>query len=300
MFLFYVLVPIFTTRRKRDKLLEDHHFLDAYQALITDKSFDYRDVPVDSQEKAQTFIASLSKSRNLLSAYKAEASWASYYKLSHELNHLATHYAKLKLSLSPLPVTDGSKAPKKSLKPPPAAIMIDEHPLDLAHPKLPPAPPALELPTLARPFSLVPTEPAALGQHVAWSPPQNAAPIVSHVSAAPLFGTLQMPPLGDWNGKRVDVVSSNGSTTIELSRWGLCPWCRAPVDNSWPICPAAGCGRPIVQENLQPLAPSQPSSNPAAETTKSWFSGLPSLKLPQLPFFGGEPQAVEEGVTLSV
>ena len=294
MLLFCVSLQFLTACRDHDGLLRHNHFHDAYQALITDKSFDYRDVPLASQEKAQTFIASLSKSRNLLSAYKAQASWASYYKLSHELNHLATHYNKLKLSLSP--GADGSK-------PPPAAFMFDEHPLGLTHPKLPPAPPALELPTLARPFSLMPTEPPALGQHLAWSPPQNAAPIVSHVSAAPLFGTLQMPPVGDWNGKKVEVMSSNGSTTIELSRWGLCPWCRAPVDNSWPICPAAGCGRPIVRENLQPLALSQPSSNPAspaAEPAKSWFSSMPSLKLPQLPFFGGEPQAVEEGVTLSV
>jgi hypothetical protein len=273
--------------------LRQHHHHDAYQALITDKSFDYRDVPLTSQDQAQTFVASLSKTRNLLAAYKRDANWGSYYKLSHELNHLATHYAHLKSSLSRGSV-NGRTVPV------PSSIMIDEEPLQLEHPTMPPPPRALELPVLAQPYSLSPTEPPAPGQHVAWAPPQNAAPVVSHASAASLFGTLQMPPSDEWKGKLVEVSSSNGSTTIELSRWGFCPWCRAPVDNSWPICPAAGCGRPIVRENLQPLS-AHNSSTPSPlslETEKSWFSNLPSLKLPPLPFFGGEPP--EEGVTLSV
>jgi hypothetical protein len=274
-----------------DGLLHHHH--DAYQALLTDKTFDYRDVPLASQHHAQTFVTSLSKTRNLLAQYKHEASWASYYKLSHELNHLATHYAHLKTSLSKASM----KGRPVSV---PASIMIDEEPLQLDHPTMPPPPPALERPVLAMPYALSPTEPPAPGQHVAWAPPQNAAPVVSHASAASLFGTLQMPPPDEWKGKRVEVSSGNGSTTIELSRWGFCPWCRAPVDNSWPMCPAAGCGKPIVVETLQPLS-TQSSSNlapPSLETEKSWFGSLPSLKLPPLPFFGGERP--EEGVTLSV
>jgi hypothetical protein len=283
--------------RVSDELLRRHHYEDAYQALITDKTFDYRDVPVASQAYAQTFIASLSKTRQLLSDYKHEANWTSYYKLSHELNHLAVHYSKLKMSLTR---STGAKAPVAI----PSSIMMDEIPLQLDHPTLPPAPPALALPTVAQPYSLTPVEPPAQGQHVAWSPDQNAAPVVSHASAASIFGTLQMPPSDEWKGKKVDVISSNGSTTIELSRWGFCPWCRAPVDNSWPICPAAGCGRPIVKENLRPLSP-RSSSNPAPaplshNAEKGWFSALPSLslKLPPLPFFGLEHP--EEGATLSV
>jgi hypothetical protein len=283
-----------TVSRLADGLLKKNHYQDAYQALITDKSFDHRDVPVASQACAQTFVASLSKSRNLLSAYKQEANWASYYRLSQELNHLATHYSKLKTSLK-----DGAGRKTNSV---PAAMMIDETPLQLEHPTLPPAPPAPELPALARPFSLIPTEVPAPGQHVAWSPPQDAAPVVSHASSASLFGTLQMPPTSEWKGKQVEVKSTSGSTMIELSRWKSCPWCRAPVDCSWPICPAAGCGRPIVQDNLQPL--SQRSSSNAAplslDTGKSWFSNLPSLKLPSLPFLGEEPQVPVEGATLSV
>ncbi len=281
-----------TSCRVSDGLLLLHHHHDAYQALITDKSFDYRDVPLASQDYARTFVASLSKTRNLLAQYKQEASWASYYKLSHELNHLATNYAHLKKSLS-------SVSMKGRTIPVPASIMIDEEPLQLEHPTMPPPLPALELPVLAVPYSLNPTEAPARGQHVAWAPPQDAAPVVSHASAASLFGTLQMPPPDEWKGKKVQVSSSNGSTTIELSRWGFCPWCRAPVDNSWPSCPAAGCGRPIVIETLQPL--STQSSNPAPpslEPEKGWFGGLPSLKLPPLPFFGSDRP--EEGVTLSV
>jgi hypothetical protein len=270
-----------------------HHHQDAYQALITDKSFDYRDVPVASREHARVFVDSLAKTRKSLDAYKREASWGSYYKLSQELNHLAKHYAHLKTSLSRGTI-------KGRTIQVPTSIMIDEEPLQLEHPTIPPPPPALALPVVATPFSLNPTEPTAPGQHVAWAPPQNAAPVLSHASAASLFGTLQMPPPDEWKGKKVEVSSSNGSTTIELSRWGFCPWCRAPVDNSWPICPAAGCGRPIVLENLEPLS-AQSSSNPAPpsiETEKSWFGILPSLKLPPLPFFGSERPP--EGVTLSV
>ena len=282
----------FTIGRVFDELLSHAVHQDAYQALITDKSFDYRDVPKASQHAAQTFIASLSIARNLLAEYKREANWASYHKLSCGLIDLAKRYAHLKSSLDHSTGTRGQV---------PASIMIDEVTLKLAHQTLPPPPPALQLPVVSQPYSLSPTELPAHGQHVAWSPPHNAAPIVSHASAASLFGTLQMPPSDEWKTKNVEVISSNGSTTIELSRWGFCLWCRAPVDNSWPICPAAGCGRPIVQQVSQPLsAPSSTNATLASlGTEKSWLSSLPSLKLPPLPFFGREPPP-EEGVTLSV
>lgn len=275
-----------------DDLLDQEVHHDAYQALMTDKSFDYRDVPKGSQPLAQAFIASLSSSRNLLTEYKREANWASYHRLSVGLKDLAKHYANLKSSLTQI---TSSKVPVS------ASIMMDEEPPQLEHPTLPQAPPAHALPVVSQPYALSPTEHPIQGQHVAWSPPHDAAPIVSHASAAALFGTLQMPPSDEWKKKRVEVISSNGSTTIELSRWGFCPWCRAPVDNSWPICPAAGCGRPIVQQNLQPLSASSSSNSapPSLVAEKSWLSSLPSLRLPPLPFFGGEA-APEEGATLSV
>jgi hypothetical protein len=116
-----------------DYLLDQANHNDAYQALITDKSFDYRDVPKGSQPLAQAFIASLSSSRNLLTEYKREANWASYYRLSVGLNDLAKHYADLKSSLTQ---STSSKGPV----PVPASIMMDEKPLQLEHATLPPAP----------------------------------------------------------------------------------------------------------------------------------------------------------------
>jgi hypothetical protein len=267
---------------------------DAYQALITDKSFDYRDVPKGSQPLAQTFIASLATTRKLLTEYKREANWASYYKLSCGLNDLAQHYSHLTSSLTLTPGA-GNRGQV------PSSIMVGEEPQKLEHAKLPPPPPAPGLPVVSRPYALRAAELPVQGQHVAWAPPQDAAPVVSHASAASLFGTLQMPPSDEWRKKNVEVIGSNGSTIIELSRWGFCPWCRAPVDNSWPVCPAAGCGRPIIKQNVEPV--SAPSSShvaaPSLGAGNGWLSSLPSLKLPPLPFFGGEAPP-EEGVTLSV